>query len=409
LSIIFQILYSFVPYYISLISMYLFSSYLCFFTFGIGLLFCLYLFIQFRQFKATWFLIILFASLSFTEFYMYALGSRAILEMPFLFRFSFPFRILFGPMLFLFVRTMLQPEKKLRLLDSIHFFPSILLIGCLMPDFFASTDYKLNFFKNFYENNTVFITNPTGLIPAGWLAPIAINYGLFYCILSFIKIYKYKRIKAYQLPSNQVVISWISLVSWAVFGFIFCQLLQYLSLSKDHEFSVWTQIFQSISIISLKAYLLVSPNVIENMDGCIIPQNSPSKPLLPFPKSQYKDSAFVKEMDIYFSQFKPYLNSDFALANMAENLGISPKKLSNQIKLVYAMAFSELVNRYRIYYLLQLLQDQKGKLLKLEALIPLCGFQYRSSFYAAFKKIMNTTPSSYFKEHGLAGSIPTVN
>lgn len=389
--------------------MYQFSSYLCFFTFGIGLLFCLYLFIQFRQFRATWFLITLFAALSFTEFYMYALGSRAILEMPFLFRSGFPFRIFFGPMLFLFVSSMLKPEKKMHLADSIHFLPGIVIIACLMPDFFASNEYKLKVLNSFYQNNIVFIENPTGLIPAGWLAPITISYGLFYCFITFLKIYQYKSRKSAQLPSNQMVIKWISLVTWAVGGFILCQLLQYLFLSREREFSAWTQIFQSISIISLKAYLLVSPDVIENMDGCISRPELPPRPLLPEAINEAKDTLFVKEIDSYLFQFQPFLNADFALADMAEHFGISPKKLSSQIKQAYGMAFTEWVNRYRIHYLIQLLKDQKGKLLKLEALIPLCGFQYRSSFYAAFKKIMNTTPSSYFKEQGLAGNILIVS
>ena len=83
---------------------------------------------------------------------------------------------------------------------------------------------------------------------------------------------------------------------------------------------------------------------------------------------------------------------------MAAELNLTPKKLSAVLNNLYEMHFAELVNRYRIKHLIHLMESEKGKLLKLEALISLCGFQYRSSFYAAFKKIMGTTPSIYFKD-----------
>lgn len=377
--------------------MFQFASYLCFLTFGIGTLFCLYLFLRFREFKATWFLLALFLSLSFTEFYMYALSSRVIMEMPFLFRSVFPFRILFGPLLFIYVVAMLYPEKKIGLKAWTHFIPAFVVILCLLPDFLASNSYKLEVLGSFFQHNTVFIDKPTGIIPAGWLQPITIAYGLFYCLASMWQIYQYKQTPAAQLVANQMIIRWISLVSWAVSGFIFCQLLQYLSLSVGNKISAWAQIFQSISILSLKAYLLVSPDVIENMDGCINNPAVTQKPLLPAPLIE-KETPFIAEIETYLDVNQPYLNPEFSLTDMADKFGMSPKKLSQQLKQVYGMHFTEWVNRYRIHYLIQLSQDTQGKLLKLEALISLCGFQYRSSFYAAFKKIMNTTPSAYFKE-----------
>lgn len=382
--------------------MFQFASYLCFLTFGIGILFCCYLFLRFKEFKATRFLLALFIAISFTEFYMYALSSKVIMQMPFLFRSVFPFRILFGPLLFTYVGTMLYPEKKLGRKQWLHFIPAILVLLCLVPDFIAPNAYKLEVLGSFYGQNTVFIDKPTGIIPPGWLQPFTIAYGLGYCLAALWQIYQYKRTKAAELPANQTIIHWILLVSLAVTGFIFCQLLQYFSLSIGNKISAWAQIFQSISILSLKAYLLVSPDVIENMDGCINRSAALSqKPLLPQPQAHAKNLSFAKELEEYLHTTKPYLDPDFALADLAEQFGMPAKKISQELHKLYEIHFTEWVNRYRIHYLLQLIKEDRSKLLKLEALISLCGFQYRSSFYAAFKKIMNTTPSAYFKEQKL--------
>ncbi|MFM6976227.1 MAG: helix-turn-helix domain-containing protein [Sphingobacteriaceae bacterium] len=385
------------------------ASYVCFLTFGIGIVFCTYLFLRFREFKATWFLLALIICLSITEFYMYALSSRTILQMPFLFRMAFPFRMLYGPLLFCYVRTMLYPEKPFSIPSVLHFIPAIIITLCLIPDFFAPNAYKLEVLSGFYNRNTVFIDYPTGIIPPGLLQPFTIGHGMVYSLLSLSSIYVYRRKRKNTiLLANRMVLRWIFLVSIVVAIFIAWQLLQYLSLSLGHRINAAIQIFQSLSLIILKGYLLVSPHVIENMDGCInadVQGKNPSEHLIPLPLSGNENEAFHLTIKQYFLNNKSaYLNPQFALQDMAAHLGLTPKKLSVLLTQQYGIHFTELVNRYRIGHLISLMQEGQGRLLKLEALITLCGFQYRSSFYSAFKKIMKNTPSAYFKDRSPAGN-----
>jgi len=51
--------------------------------------------------------------------------------------------------------------------------------------------------------------------------------------------------------------------------FVLLQSIQYLSLLVKGDFSFFAQIGQSLSLISMKVYLLVNPNAIENMQGCL--------------------------------------------------------------------------------------------------------------------------------------------
>jgi AraC-like DNA-binding protein len=56
----------------------------------------------------------------------------------------------------------------------------------------------------------------------------------------------------------------------------------------------------------------------------------------------------------YISYKMPYLNMKFGASEMASDLKISKQKLTLILKYVYQMDFFEFINRYRIYYFLEL-------------------------------------------------------
>jgi AraC-like DNA-binding protein len=372
--------------------------YISFFTFGLGLLFCIYLLIRFIRDKPIWFLIFLILCLSFTEFYMYALNSKFILQMPILFRSAFPARMLFGPLLYMYINSMLYPEKQLKIFHFLHFVPTLIVIGFLFPDYVAPNSYKLAVLNNFYEQHTVFISQPVGIVPPGVLQPFVILYGGGYGLASIWKIWKYKKSVMYQFATNSVVVHWLSLFPMVLLIYVVCQLIQYLSLSVGGQFSSWTQVVQSVSLLGLMGYLLIDQDIIENMDGCLNKNHSAAKlPLLPIPKVHLHPT-FVEALDQYVDHQKPFLDPNFALYDLAKHLGQNPKKLSLLLNQTYGLHFNEWVNRHRIHYLIEIIKQENFKNLKLEALIYQSGFQYRSSFYLAFKKIMNNTPSAFFKE-----------
>jgi AraC-like DNA-binding protein len=372
--------------------------YLSFFTFGLGLLFCLYLFLRFKSIPTTWFLVLLILCVCFTEFYMYALGSKLILKIPLLFRSAFPPRMLFGPLLFLYTSTMLFPEKKLKLVHFLHFLPSLIIIACLMPDYLAPNSYKLEVLNNFYQRNSVFILKPAGFIPSGFLPPIVISYGIGYCLASFWKIWKYKKSEMYLYLNNSIVVRWVSLFPLIMLIYLLGQFAQYFSLYLGEQINSYTQILQSIAILGVTAFLLINKDILENMDGCLNLHSSRcNQPLLPVPKD-FSNAFFIDAIDRYILESKAYLEQQFTLNEMAKRLGYPSKKASILLSQTYGIHFNEWVNRHRIHYLMEMIKQKDFKNIKLEAVINQAGFQYRSSFYIAFKKIMNNTPSAYFKD-----------
>lgn len=374
-----------------------FASYLCFLTFVVGLIFIVFLVTRFPKQKGIPYLVALIFSFCWIEFYMYALSSQAILNMPFLYRSAFPFRFLLGPLLYTYVATFLNPNKSTSKWHLLHFAFPLVMTVLLIPEFTMSSTEKIKIFEAFYSKNDIYLNKPTGILPAGVIQPLNFIYLLLYCFgtLGYIFLFLKNQRTAFH-EKNRIAIKWIWIVSSVVTFFIFLQLFQYLALKIDKHFNVIMQMMQSLSLIGLKTYLVFEPRSANCMQGC----NEVSfdiNELLPVPKSGTKYQQYVKQINDFWSDKKSYLKSDFTITEMALECNLSKAKLSEIISELYGIKFNELVNRYRIYHFLTLMKKEEGRQLKMETILKQSGFQYRSTFYNAFRKITGTHPNAYLK------------
>ena len=99
---------------------------------------------------------------------------------------------------------------------------------------------------------------------------------------------------------------------------------------------------------------------------------------------QIKDVVQQKEL---------YKNPDLTLNQLAKEINIRPHTLSQLLNDNINKSFSLFINEYRINEALQILDSKQN--LKMEIIAELSGFNSKSTFYTAFKKITNTTPAKY--------------
>lgn len=90
---------------------------------------------------------------------------------------------------------------------------------------------------------------------------------------------------------------------------------------------------------------------------------------------------------------KPYLSPDLTLRDLAESASASPRELSQALNGVGGVSFFEFVNRERVLYAQQLLISDPDIRILDAALNS--GFNSKSSFNDAFRKISGETPSGY--------------
>lgn len=92
-----------------------------------------------------------------------------------------------------------------------------------------------------------------------------------------------------------------------------------------------------------------------------------------------------------------FLNSNFSLEEAAKELKVTKHILSQYVNEILGKSFSSLVKEYRIEKAKQLLQTEKNY--TIESLGYDIGFNSKSTFFTAFKKITGLTPAEYQKLH----------
>ncbi|KFF08319.1 helix-turn-helix domain-containing protein [Chryseobacterium luteum] len=103
----------------------------------------------------------------------------------------------------------------------------------------------------------------------------------------------------------------------------------------------------------------------------------------------------LKNLMQFMEAEKPYLDDKLTLQKLAEQFNLPEKQLSLLINQYTGKHFFDFINEFRINDAKTLLKEQ-SQLTVLEVLYEV-GFNSKSSFYTAFKKETNLTPTDYRK------------
>jgi len=104
--------------------------------------------------------------------------------------------------------------------------------------------------------------------------------------------------------------------------------------------------------------------------------------------------AILEKLSTFMKSEKPFLTPEFSLPELAAELKISTHQLSQVINEGLGKSFFEMTAEYRVEEAKQLLKDQPN--IKVEEIAEQVGYNSKSSFNTAFKKLTGTTPSDCF-------------
>lgn len=116
---------------------------------------------------------------------------------------------------------------------------------------------------------------------------------------------------------------------------------------------------------------------------------------------KYKTSAITSEQQLLLLQklqaimknAKPFLRQDFSLPDLAIQMKLTTHQLSQVINDGLGKSFFEMTAEYRIEEAKQLLKEKMN--IKVEEIAEQVGYNSKSSFNTAFKKITGMTPSEW--------------
>ena len=98
-------------------------------------------------------------------------------------------------------------------------------------------------------------------------------------------------------------------------------------------------------------------------------------------------------LDSLIQEDELYKDPNLKLPEVAEELNLLPHRLSQFVNDNLKKNFTLLINEYRVQEAKKLIESETH--LKLESIGYTCGFNSKSTFYSAFKKLTGTTPAKY--------------
>lgn len=348
------------------------------------------------------FLIVFVGLLVLDLFYNFSIETKLILECPSLIYINEPLNMLFGLFLFLYVRRLCRPNTKMSKSDMVLFIPFVISILNYLPfymlspadklnDFILYGDFKSDLFDSIYE----------------WGFEVTINFAFLWYALKILRSYNYsikQQLSDVQLTGLHITrviikacmgiyIIEILLVYITLFGFPYYKELLQLSGFIEIIFLVligYDAIVSHKYINLLREEWIQFPAVEQNIGGKIVKY---AKSGLTEESSEKIKLKLLEFMD----KKKPYLESNLKINKLSESTGIPSQHISQVINESFGKNFYEFVNEYRVKAAIILLREYEYRNYTYTAIGFEVGFNSKSAFYNAFKKVTNTTPARYGK------------
>ncbi|HYD91312.1 MAG TPA: helix-turn-helix domain-containing protein [Flavobacterium sp.] len=153
-----------------------------------------------------------------------------------------------------------------------------------------------------------------------------------------------------------------------------------------------------------QAQILIPEFLLQKMSIASVPEE-PEQQSAQKMTARALDSYSAEEIDILkkklsyaLAEKKVYLDDSLTLADLADELGITTKKLSELINQHLDTNFYNLINDYRVNEVIARLSGPDAEKFTLLGIAFDCGFQSKASFNRIFKQKTGQSPSAYKKQ-----------
>ncbi|MGB0891074.1 MAG: helix-turn-helix domain-containing protein [Flavobacteriaceae bacterium] len=269
---------------------------------------------------------------------------------------------LIGISLFYYIKTSLENSKIISKSSKIYFtvlFIIIILVGILKP-YESNNEFWGFFFKIIYTVWGIYL-----LASAYLLKDIFIN----------------KFLKSKKQTTSQY---------WLMAVFIANILIYVAYIIGYYKFYVIGTITFSVVFYGLLIFFLSK----KNRDSIFqdIPQKYASKKI-----NKKEANRLLKSLNLIMIEKEFYKNANIKLKDISKELGVSSHQLSQLLNDNLGKSFALFINEYRVEEAKRIIISNHQ--FTLEAIGFEAGFSSKSTFYAAFKKIVGKTPAAYKKDY----------
>jgi AraC-like DNA-binding protein len=307
-----------------------------------------------------------------------------------LFYLGSPFAFLYAPAFYLYLLTYTTFSPRMNAGKVLHFIPFVLYMGYILISFsFLSVDEKRKI-----------------LLHGGLLSPAFYQFliislqlqVLLYVSLSVSQILKFRnRLKNQYSSDEKINFSWISSLLVAILCLWLMDIVRFFANYFSYNIKVIVDTCLFIGFILFCYFFLF-----KSMSHRYLPLEkdiqSDSKKLS---LSELTRKKYEHQLIQYMNINKPYLDAEITLMDLAKKVDIPARSLSEVVNISFGQNFYDFINSYRIREATLLFEsnDDQNKTI-LEVLFEV-GFNSKSSFNSAFKRITGMTPTEYRRNQNL--------
>lgn len=318
-----------------------------------------------------------------------------------------PIDLLYGPLIYIYVLRLTDPEKLGANAKAYrHFLPVLIGIVMLLPFFLMDGSEKLAFTEALRKGDVMEI-DVAPIIQWGFtlfmLGTVA-QLGL-YLVLSIGRLVTHARtIKNEFSDIDRINLAWLRnlLVGLAsifllYLGDQFFPDLLGMNILGDLITVTAVILIYAMGYLGLRQPVIftetfASPQPATGEDTSVADEKYRRSGL-----DRETSLVFLDELTGHMMANKPYLEGDLVLPQLAQQLGISANYLSQVINEQLNVNFYDFVNGYRVEEAMRLMRDTAEEKANILNIALDSGFNSKSAFYTAFKKVTSMTPTQFRK------------
>jgi AraC-like DNA-binding protein len=296
-----------------------------------------------------------------------------IYEFPHFLRWKFPIGLCRPVFFFLFIIYLYGDFKKIRWQHLLHFIPVLIVMIYFMPFFFSPAIEKISWLKG-----EILIENAS--LP-GWYFYFISVYSAGYLTAAMYIFLKNRHL------TQKLLNIFISGICFGAFIFLIIAIIN-ISSGRSAELNNLMHLVLASGFLLLSFLILASPTALK---------------LGPNIKYQSSNIDQKRSLEIFakaqrmLQQKKLYRDPELKLKDLAGQIKEPYYLLSHAINQQTSKSFNDFINQMRVEEAAHLISSGKNEHLSLEAIAYEVGFNSRSSFYSAFKKIKKNTPAAFKK------------
>lgn len=283
---------------------------------------------------------------------------------------------LMGPIMYLYVRLVINPKLILRKTELLHTIPFFVIL--------CTTVYLL-------KGNDTFIIWKSNMLNVIAIFLILIHNLIYLVlILSYLKIHKVGIKPFFSELAQSNILAWLKffifsfILLWIINVYIFATIM----IIGDTSWCAFTN-----SIFALVVFTLVCTWLIILL----------LKPDMLVIKEKYRNNRLDNAeklsceylLESYLRNNKPYLDPDLSLEKLAKEINLNSRTISQIINEKYNCTFRSYLNTYRIEECASLLSDPDNADKTVLEIMYDAGFNSKSAFNTAFKKYTGLSPVEF--------------